>query len=200
MRRPIPILLLCIVLAGCSASAQGRAADDPPASTTSARPTVASTPPVRTASPTPTPTKTPSHKQIRPTPSRTPTARPTTPSPTQRVPAGRVVVLDPGHNGGNASHPEIINQLVPAGNGLTKPCNTTGTATNAGYPEHAFTWAVALRVRQLLEQQHITVIMTRPNDAGVGPCVNKRAAIGNAADAAAVVSIHGDGAAAGHGF
>lgn len=83
---------------------------------------------------------------------------------------------------------------------MTKPCNTTGTSTNAGYPEHAFTWAVALRVRQLLEQQHITVVMTRPNDTGVGPCVNKRAEIGNAANATAVVSIHGDGATAGHGF
>ena len=35
--------------------------------------------------------------------------------------------------------------------------------------------------------------MTRDSDDGVGPCVNKRAAIGNNANAAAVVSIHGDG-------
>src|SRR5436190_5071122 len=58
-------------------------------------------------------------------------------------PPGRVVVLDPGHNGGNGSHPAEINRQVPAGRGKTKPCNTTGTATNAGYPEHAFTWYVA---------------------------------------------------------
>jgi N-acetylmuramoyl-L-alanine amidase len=83
---------------------------------------------------------------------------------------------------------------------MRKPCNTTGTATNADYSEHAFNWAVALRVRQLLEQRHITVIMTRPNDIGVGPCVDKRADIGNAANATAVVSIHGDGATYGHGF
>jgi N-acetylmuramoyl-L-alanine amidase len=197
MRRPIPILLLCAVLAGCSANAQGKASDDPPASTTSASPTAPPT--ASTTTPAPTPTKTPSHKRIRPTPRPTPRPEPT-PTPTPAVPAGRVVVLDPGHNGGNASNPAIINQLVPAGDGMRKPCNTTGTATNAGYSEHAFNWAVALRVRQLLEQQHITVIMTRPNDTGVGPCVDKRAEIGNSAHATAVVSIHGDGATYGHGF
>lgn len=203
MRRPIPILLLCAVLAGCSASAQSKASDNPPASTTSAS-AVETTPPVATSS-TPAVPKTPARKRIAPKPRPTPTVRPTptplpTPLPTETVPAGRVVVLDPGHNGENAAHPEIINQLVPAGNGMTKQCNTTGTATNAGYPEHAFNWAVAVRVRELLEQQHITVIMTRPSDSGVGPCVNERAAIGNSAHATAVVSIHGDGATAGHGF
>ena len=33
-------------------------------------------------------------------------------------------------------------RLVPAG-GFKKPCNTTGTATNAGYPEATFTWQVS---------------------------------------------------------
>src|SRR5438093_4267119 len=61
-----------------------------------------------------------------------------TSSPAQSVSPGPlarnvVVVLDPGHNGGNASNPGIINKQVPAGRGQTKPCNTTGTATNAGY-------------------------------------------------------------------
>ena len=35
--------------------------------------------------------------------------------------------------------------------------------------------------------------MTRDSDDGVGPCVDKRAAIGNNANADLVVSIHGDG-------
>jgi len=39
---------------------------------------------------------------------------------------------------------------VPDGRGGTKPCNTTGTATDAGYPEHKFNWDVALRVGELL--------------------------------------------------
>jgi N-acetylmuramoyl-L-alanine amidase len=111
-------------------------------------------------------------------------------------------VLDPGHNGGNASHPSEINKLVPAGRGQTKPCNTTGTATNAGYPEHAFNWSVAARVRADLVAKGYRVILTRPSDTGVGPCVNVRAEIGNDADAAAVVSIHADGSttSGAHGF
>ncbi|WP_372440278.1 N-acetylmuramoyl-L-alanine amidase [Actinokineospora baliensis] len=111
-------------------------------------------------------------------------------------------MLDPGHNGGNASHPGEINRPVPAGRGKTKPCNTTGTATNGGYSEHEFTWDLALRVRDLLKQRGVTVILTRPDDKGVGPCVDRRAAIGNEAGADAVVSLHADGStsAGAHGF
>ncbi|HYS38247.1 MAG TPA: N-acetylmuramoyl-L-alanine amidase [Pseudonocardiaceae bacterium] len=138
-------------------------------------------------------------------------AAPTTAPPTTTVPAtttqpptghGQVIVLDPGHNGGNASHPAQINAQVPAGRGQSKACDTTGTATNAGYTEHAFTWDVANRVQADLTAKGYRVILTRPNDTGVGPCVNDRAAIGNQAQAAAVVSIHGDGstAATAHGF
>jgi N-acetylmuramoyl-L-alanine amidase len=114
----------------------------------------------------------------------------------------KVVVLDPGHNGANAAHPEEINRQVPAGRGRTKPCNTTGTATNAGYPEHAFTWDVAVRVRDLLAAQGVEVVMTRQDDNGVGPCVDQRAATGNQSGATAVVSIHADGStnASAHGF
>lgn len=111
------------------------------------------------------------------------------------------MVIDPGHNGGNAAHPEIINKQVPAGFGQTKPCNTTGTATNAGYPEHQLNWQVSLLLKDLLQQAGVNVIMTRESDDGVGPCVDQRAAIGNEAKADAVISIHGDGAAASaHGF
>ncbi|MFC5825167.1 N-acetylmuramoyl-L-alanine amidase [Nonomuraea insulae] len=114
--------------------------------------------------------------------------------------AGKTVVIDPGHNGGNASHPKEINRQVDIINGR-KPCNTTGTETNAGFPEHAFTWDVAGRLKPILEDMGAKVVLTRPNDKGVGPCVTERAAIGNEARADAVLSIHGDGAApSGHGF
>jgi N-acetylmuramoyl-L-alanine amidase len=114
---------------------------------------------------------------------------------------GPVVALNPGHNGGNASHPAEINRQVPAGFGEYKACDTTGTETNAGYSEHAFNWDVTLRVRTILQAHGVRVILTRPNDSGVGPCVDQRAAIGNQAGVAAVVSIHADGAAPdGHGF
>ncbi|MGW2147009.1 N-acetylmuramoyl-L-alanine amidase [Nonomuraea bangladeshensis] len=129
-------------------------------------------------------------------------ASPASPAPTPSAAPlrGKTVVLDPGHNGGNASHPEQINRLVDVING-TKPCNTTGTETDAGYPEHAFTWDLAGRLKPMLERMGAKVVLTRPNDKGVGPCVTERAAIGNEARADAVLSIHGDGAAPrGHGF
>jgi N-acetylmuramoyl-L-alanine amidase len=110
--------------------------------------------------------------------------------------AGRppVVVLDPGHNGGNAADPAAIRRLVPDGRGGEKACNTTGTATDAGYPEHAFTFDVATRVAQRLEAAGVRVVLTRPDDDGVGPCVDERGRAGEKNDAAAVVSIHADGA------
>lgn len=111
------------------------------------------------------------------------------------------VVLDPGHNGGNASHLSTINRLVDAGYGRRKACNTTGTATNSGDPEHAFNWDVAQRLATLLRRQAVTIILTHPTDTGVGPCVNTRAAIESRAGVRAAVAIHADGAASsGHGF
>jgi N-acetylmuramoyl-L-alanine amidase len=111
------------------------------------------------------------------------------------------VVVNPGHNGGNANHPATINRLVPAGRGQRKACDTTGTATARGYAESAFNWSVAVSLRRLLTADGAKVVMTRSSDAGVGPCVNVRAAIGNAAHAAAVISIHADGAPpGGRGF
>ena len=120
------------------------------------------------------------------------------PGPVAGVP---VVVLDPGHNGGNAAHRAEIGHPVPDGRGGTKPCNTTGTATDAGYPEHAFNFDVAQRTERVLEAAGVRVVLTRPNDVGVGPCVDVRGTAGQRADAAAVVAIHADGAApSGSGF
>ena len=114
---------------------------------------------------------------------------------------GITVVLDPGHNGANASHPAVISRPVLNGRGGTKACDTTGTSTDGGYAEHAFNWDIARRVRDVLTAHGVRVVLTRPDDAGVGPCVNDRAAIANRAGAAAMISIHADGAApSGHGF
>ncbi len=125
----------------------------------------------------------------------------TQPAPIGRFASAVAVVLDPGHNGGNASHPAEIDRQVPDGRGGTKACNTTGTSTDSGYPEHAFTWDVALRVRDDLVARGVGVVLTRPDDSGVGPCVDERAALANRSGAVAMVSIHADGAApSGHGF
>ncbi len=114
--------------------------------------------------------------------------------------AGKTIAIDPGHNGGNAAHTDEINKQVPMGTG-TKACDTTGTETDDGYQEHAFTFDVATRLAALLRAAGATVVLTRTNDTGVGPCVDQRAAVGNNAHAAVAISIHGDGApASGHGF
>lgn len=142
---------------------------------------------------------------VAPTPATT-TPAPTTPAPTTPAPTTpgaprTVVVIDPGHNGGNASHPAIVNAQVPDGAGGTKACNTTGTATDAGYAEHAFTWDVALRMRDRLTAAGVTVVLSRQDDAGVGPCVDVRGQLPGKVGAAAFVGIHGDGAgASGRGF
>jgi N-acetylmuramoyl-L-alanine amidase len=113
-----------------------------------------------------------------------------------RVPAGTVVVLDPGHNGGNATQPEVINEPVDAG-GFEKPCNTTGTATDDGYTESAFNLAVAEQLRDRLTAAGADVVMTRTDDTGVGPCIDERGQMAARAGADALVSIHADGAPTG---
>ena len=127
-----------------------------------------------------------------------PTPRPPRRRVTGQQLTGKVIVLDPGHNLNNSSS---INTIVYAGNGVYKACDTTGTSTNAGYPEHAFTWDVANRAAAILRAEGATVILTRPNDTSIGPCITTRAQIGNDAHANAFVAIHADGGpAGGHGF
>ena len=107
--------------------------------------------------------------------------------------AGFVIALDPGHNGGNAAHAALIAKKVWIGN-MYKPCNKVGTSTVAGYPEHAFTFDVALRVKASLEHLGARVYMTRTTDTGYGPCIDVRGKFGEAVHANLTVSIHGDGA------
>lgn len=114
---------------------------------------------------------------------------------------GTLVTIDPGHNGGNASHPSEINRQVPIGQGQTKECDTTGTETNSGYAEYAYTMSVARKLKGMLRRAGAKVVLTRRNSKGVGPCINRRAKIGNRADSDAAVSIHADGGpASGRGF
>ncbi len=115
--------------------------------------------------------------------------------------AGRTVLIDPGHNGGNSSHHEITGKQVWVGT-LWKDCDADGAATNAGYSEAQHNWDVALVLRGLLRAQGARVVLTRTSNTGVGPCITQRAAAGNRAHADAAVSIHADGNSNGsdHGF
>jgi N-acetylmuramoyl-L-alanine amidase len=114
---------------------------------------------------------------------------------------GMTVALDPGHNAANAGAPGTINRLVPIGNGQRKACDTTGTQTDSGYSEAAYTWDVAVRARRVLRKRGATVVLTRNDNRSVGPCIDERARIANRARADAKVSIHADGGpASGYGF
>jgi N-acetylmuramoyl-L-alanine amidase len=107
--------------------------------------------------------------------------------------SGRTVVLDPGHNGGNGAHPERINRQVDIGHGMRKACDTAGAQTASGYTESRYNLAVAREVARILRRHGAEVILTRRSDRGVGPCIPRRARIGNEAEADAAVSIHADG-------
>ncbi len=112
--------------------------------------------------------------------------------------AGKIVFLDPGHNGANDAS---INRQVSNGRGGTKECQTSGTATDGGYPEHSFNWDTVLRIRAELSQLGVRTALSRGNDDALGPCVDERAAMANALHPDAIVSIHADGGPAdGHGF
>ncbi|MGE0219767.1 Rv3717 family N-acetylmuramoyl-L-alanine amidase [Mycolicibacterium sp.] len=113
--------------------------------------------------------------------------------PAQAAPAtivGKIVFLDPGHNGANDAS---ISRQVPTGRGGTKDCQASGTSTEDGYAEHTFAWDTTLRIRQALTAYGVRTAMSRGDDTGLGPCVDERAAMANALTPNAVVSIHADG-------
>jgi N-acetylmuramoyl-L-alanine amidase len=116
------------------------------------------------------------------------TLAPATAAPTDI--SGMIVFLDPGHNGSNDSS---ISRQVPTGRGGTKNCQESGTSADDGYPEHTFSWETTLRIRQALTALGVRTAMSRGNDTGLGPCVDERAAMANALQPSAIVSIHADG-------
>jgi N-acetylmuramoyl-L-alanine amidase len=114
--------------------------------------------------------------------------------------AGQIIGIDPGHNGRNYADPSYINHLIWNGREW-ETCDTTGTETNGGYTEPRFTWRVARFLRADLRRAGARVVMTRKNNRGVGPCVNRRARIINRGHADVAIDIHGDGGpASGRGF
>jgi N-acetylmuramoyl-L-alanine amidase len=154
---------------------------------------------------TPT-TVTPSGDAVAPVPAPEATTASPDPTVTETGPppplAGLTVAVDPGHNGGNGANPLTVNAPVPDGRGDTKACNTVGASTDAGYPEHAFTWDVSSRLAEGLTELGAVVVLTRPDDAGVGPCVDARGRFPQENDADVLVSIHANGTEdrSAHGF
>lgn len=114
------------------------------------------------------------------------------PEPAPALPlSGRVVFLDPGHSGHTT---EAAAEQVPTGRGGTKNCQTSGTSTDGGHPEHTAVFEIAQLIRADLEAQGATVVLSREDDVSSELCNNLRAEAADKAGADAVVSLHADGA------
>lgn len=205
------IITVALVVPACFAGAlvYHEANGSGPDSAVQAAPATPGGTPAKTPAGTPagmpegTPAAAPEADSVATAPTRRPPASTTPRPPTLKAPgslglkplAGKIVVLDPGHNLNNSKHTADINRLVDIGT-ARKACDTTGTATNAGYPEATYTLDVSHRVRAILEARGAKVKLTYDGDRAFGPCVDERARIGNAAHANAALSIHADGAPA----
>ena len=137
-----------------------------------------------------------------PASSRNPTALPTLPDAKGGGPGrfpptghgrldGKVILVDPGHNGGNFAAASVINRLIWNGR-ESETCDTTGAETDAGYTEALFIGASRC-TWPYLRAAGATVVLTRTFDTEVRPCVLERAAVGNEVHANVAVSIHADG-------
>jgi N-acetylmuramoyl-L-alanine amidase len=110
--------------------------------------------------------------------------------------AGKIVGIDPGHNGRNWTDPAYLNRQIWNGREW-EDCDTTGTETASGYTEARFNFNVATYLRADLIAEGAKVVMTRKNNNGLGPCVNTRAHILDRAHADVSIDIHADYAPSG---
>ncbi len=175
-----------------STAATPRSPIAPTTATTEPTVPITATSPVATPAPTRTSTVTPHRPAVIPQASPRATVAPNSRAQAGKPLAGRIVLVDPGHNGGNAAAPGVINQVIWNGR-ERETCDTTGTETNSGYTEAQFNYNVARYLTADLESDGAAVVLTRTSNTGVGPCVTERAAIGNNAHANAAISIHADG-------
>ena len=185
---------LAVLLSACSAGPPDGPAATQPATSAATQPATSAVPQISTKAAKPSPSD-PSTASDLSTANDLSTASggPGRFPPTGRgILDGKVVLVDPGHNGGNFNAPSVINRLIWNGR-ETETCDTTGTETDGGYTEALFNWHVALYLTADLRAEGATVVLTRTSNTGVGPCVTERAAIGNAVHANAAVSIHADG-------
>jgi N-acetylmuramoyl-L-alanine amidase len=207
--------VIAIALVASSSGATHHAAPAAPAATivAGATPTIvaATSTSIRTTTVAPTTTTTSASTTVprsttAPATSATRSSTTMTPQPVVVQTAGLgslrgvTVAIDAGHNGGNAAHAAEIARPIWIGTQY-RACDTTGTQGADGYPEYAYNLDVALRLQAVLEAAGAQVVMTRTSNAGWGPCVDERAAIGNRAHATVAISIHADGGpAGGRGF
>ena len=102
----------------------------------------------------------------------------------------KVVVIDPGHssNGNKEMEKESPDSSVMK---IKDPGGAQGVSTNV--PEYVVAMKVSLKLKQLLEQNNITVIMTKTQDAE-SPGNIDRAEVGNKNNANLSIRMHCDSA------
>lgn len=105
---------------------------------------------------------------------------------------GKVIGIDPGHNGLNYTVPSHLGEKVWNGREWEN-CDTAGASTDGGYTEAQFNFQVAGYLRADLIKDGARVVMTRTTNNGIGPCVTARSKIIDNAHANAAIDIHADG-------
>jgi N-acetylmuramoyl-L-alanine amidase len=106
--------------------------------------------------------------------------------------AGKVVGIDPGHNGRNYTDPGYVDHLIWNGR-EEEDCDTTGTETAGGYTEARFNFNVAAYLAGDLRAEGAKVVLTRATNEGIGPCVTTRSELIDRARANVAIDIHADG-------
>ena len=96
-------------------------------------------------------------------PAATPAPSPS-PSPGSKPLAGKIVGIDPGHNGGNFTDPGAIAHLIWNGTGW-ESCDTTGTTTDSGQPRAPTAFA---RVIAKVSRNHGHVFAVSFDDVKAG--------------------------------
>ncbi len=99
-----------------------------------------------------------------------------------------VVCIDPGHQAQANSTPEPIGP----GSTETKACVSSGTSGKTSGPEYQVVLDVGLRLRTLLENSGIKVVMTRTT-SDVDLCNSQRAQMANEAKADLFIRLHCNG-------
>ena len=137
---------------------------------------------------------------VPPEPAAATTAAATAASAARPPLQGKIVGIDPGHNGLNYTDPSYLDRQVWNGREWEN-CDTTGTETDGGYTEALFNFRVAEFLRTDLIRAGARVVLTRTTNKGVGPCVPTRSYTINRGHANVAVDIHADGAPSwGRGF
>ncbi len=108
----------------------------------------------------------------------------------ERPLVGVRIAIDPGHSDARPEDRTDLAQRVPDGRGGRSACDTVGNTTTSGYSEHEFTLDVATVMADELRRQGAIVLLTRSDDEGVGPCVDRRGTFAEDNDVELLLSLH----------